>query len=107
MPAASPRAMLETNRARNACSFTAMMRINSRAMAIVVMRIRYGPFAGIKYMHCIGLGLGPPDAPQLNFTNKGESTVKVIAGVDLGGTAINYTIIDEQEKFRSEEHTSE
>jgi len=30
---------------------------------------------------------------------KGRSTVKVIAGVDLGGTAINYTIIDEQEKF--------
>ena len=25
--------------------------------------------------------------------------MKVIAGVDLGGTAINYTIIDEQEKF--------
>jgi predicted NBD/HSP70 family sugar kinase len=30
---------------------------------------------------------------------KRESTVKVIAGVDLGGTAINYTIIDAQEQF--------
>jgi glucokinase len=35
----------------------------------------------------------------LDFLRKGESTVKVIAGVDLGGTAINYTIIDAQEQF--------
>jgi predicted NBD/HSP70 family sugar kinase len=29
----------------------------------------------------------------------GEPIVKVIAGVDLGGTAINYTVIDAQERF--------
>jgi glucokinase len=28
-----------------------------------------------------------------------ENTLKVVAGVDLGGTAINYTIVDEQERF--------
>jgi len=25
--------------------------------------------------------------------------VPVVAGVDLGGTAVNYTIVDQQEKF--------
>ena len=25
--------------------------------------------------------------------------MEVVAGVDLGGTAINYTIVDQQEKF--------
>jgi glucokinase len=28
-----------------------------------------------------------------------ERTVQVVAGVDLGGTAINYTLLDQQEKF--------
>src|SRR5437764_10925492 len=35
-------------------------------------------------------------AARLSF---GESTVKVVAGVDLGGTAINYTIVNAQEQF--------
>jgi hypothetical protein len=48
MPAASPRAMLEIMRARNACSFSARMRLSSKAIAAAVMRIRYGPFAGIE-----------------------------------------------------------
>src|ERR1700737_351279 len=29
----------------------------------------------------------------------GVSTVKVIAGIDLGGTAINYTILNAEERF--------
>ena len=28
-----------------------------------------------------------------------ERIVQVVAGVDLGGTAINYTLLDQQEKF--------
>src|SRR5579872_4404192 len=28
-----------------------------------------------------------------------DQSVKVVAGVDLGGTAINYTIVDAQEQF--------
>src|SRR6202521_851606 len=28
-----------------------------------------------------------------------KSTVKVVAGVDLGGTAVNYTIVNAQEQF--------
>ena len=28
-----------------------------------------------------------------------ERTVQVVAGVDLGGTAINYTLLNQQEKF--------
>src|SRR5580704_8744590 len=99
MPAANPRAMLEIIRARNACSLSAMIRASSRAMAAAVMTIRYGPFAGIEYMHCSGLGFGLRDAPQLDSYEKGESIVKVIAGVDLGGTAINYTILNAREEF--------
>jgi predicted NBD/HSP70 family sugar kinase len=30
---------------------------------------------------------------------RGEETVKVVAGVDLGGNAVNYTLITEDEKF--------
>jgi predicted NBD/HSP70 family sugar kinase len=32
-----------------------------------------------------------------------EKTLKVVAGVDLGGTAINYTLLDQQEKFLIED----
>jgi len=36
--------------------------------------------------------------------SKGEErTVQVVAGVDLGGTAINYTLLDQQEKFLIED----
>jgi predicted NBD/HSP70 family sugar kinase len=30
---------------------------------------------------------------------KGKSVVEVVAGIDLGGTAVNYTLVDQQEKF--------
>jgi glucokinase len=33
------------------------------------------------------------------FSGNGEATVKVIAGVDLGGTAVNYTIVDALGQF--------
>jgi glucokinase len=33
------------------------------------------------------------------FLPDGESNVKVVAGVDLGGTAINYTIVNAEEQF--------
>src|SRR5277367_6211658 len=36
---------------------------------------------------------------QLGFLEKENRHVKAIAGVDLGGTAINYTIMDAQERF--------
>ena len=35
-----------------------------------------------------------------NRIHRGEATsVRVVAGVDLGGTAVNYTLIDGQEQF--------
>ena len=73
MPTANPSAMLETNRAKKACSFKAMIRVSRRAIATTVMRIRYGPFAGIEYMHCTGLGFGARQAITIGFLSKGES----------------------------------
>ena len=51
----------------------------------------------------------PSEHPRAaaNLVNSGAKSyfieanrhVDVVAGVDLGGTAINYTLLDEQEKF--------
>ena len=32
-------------------------------------------------------------------TGKWEGNLQVVAGVDLGGTAINYTLVNSQEQF--------
>src|ERR1035441_3035867 len=45
----------------------------------------------------------PPDPATLecsgsHFEN-GEQRVQIVAGVDLGGTAVNYTLVNEEEKF--------
>src|ERR1017187_9219325 len=45
----------------------------------------------------------PPDPATLecsgsHFEN-GEERVQIVAGVDLGGTAVNYTLVNQEEKF--------
>src|SRR5215469_9714681 len=50
----------------------------------------------------LGLAVQAPNS-------RGEQAVTVVAGVDLGGTAVNYTLLDEQERFLIEglcEHPS-
>src|SRR6476660_6451146 len=37
--------------------------------------------------------------PAMHFAAGSETTVNLVAGVDLGGTAINYTLVNAQAKF--------
>src|SRR5690348_1509240 len=51
MPAASPRNMLESSNAKNACKRTARIRRSSRPIETSVRAMRYGPSAGMS-PHC-------------------------------------------------------
>src|SRR6266581_2038859 len=54
MPAPSPIAMLESNSARNACSFTTRIRKRSSESEARVSRMRNAPFSGMSG-HCTSL----------------------------------------------------
>jgi glucokinase len=57
------------------------------------------PFAALPYPFFPHPTFEVPKTDKLSHKNYQEKNVSIVAGVDLGGTAVNYTLINEKEEF--------